>query len=238
MWQRPALTALMLDSLAAQRERLADRIELHIAVAGSEGSASRRIAEHRDAAYVEIPNKPLGAKWQSALRRARGFEPDGVIVLGSDNIVNDAFLRCWAAMLELGYEYIGLLDAYQFNPGHGTLVHWTGYGPPRNPAIPNREGEVIGSSRCLSGALLDRMGWKIWAEQASRGLDFSTTQRLKDFPHREIKLRQSDGVARHLGIKVHGAMSPSLHRHVPGRIPLETLRAWFGDDIGGRILAL
>jgi hypothetical protein len=33
-------------------------------------------------------------------------------------------------------------------------------------------------------------------------------------------------------------MSPSLHKNVAGRIPPETLIHWFGEDIGGRVLAL
>jgi hypothetical protein len=238
VWQRREIAKIMLDSLAAQAERLSDRMKLSVVVAGSERGMSRRLAEHRGAHYVEVENKPLGRKWQAALKRARRLSPTGVMVLGSDNIVNDELLRSRAAMLELGCDYMGCLDAYQYNPNHRTLIHWNGYKKPLDERKTSREGEPIGSSRTFSATLLDRMKWKIWDEGAHRGLDFTTTQRLKKVEHRDSLLRMIDGDARHLGIKVSGAMSPSLHKNVEGRLDLDLLVDWFGPDIGGRILAL
>lgn len=240
MWQRHELARLMLDSLAAQAQRLAKRMQLSVVVAGSEQGVSRRIAANRGAIYVEVENRPLGRKWQAALRRARRLEPTGVMVLGSDNIVNDELLRARAAMLEMGVDYTGFLDAYQYNPHHRTLIHWNGY--KSRPGKISREGEPIGSSRTFSARLLDKLAWSIWNEDACRGLDWSTTQRLKqlrpDYPYQAMMLRMSDAASRHLGIKVSGAMSPSLHKSVKGRLDPALLRAWFGDDVGARILAL
>jgi hypothetical protein len=238
MWQRHHLAALMLDSLAAQAERLKERLALSVVVAGSEGAASRKVAESRGAHYVHIENNPLGRKWQAALKKARTLAPTGVMVLGSDNIVNDALLRGRAALLELGYEYIGCLDAYQWNPHRRTLIHWNGYAKPRDASKPDREGEPIGSSRTFAATLLDRMSWSIWDEGANRCLDFSTTQRLKEHTFKKQMLRMKGTDARHLGIKVSGAMSPSLHTAVKGRLDENLLVEWFGPAIGGRILAL
>lgn len=231
MWQRRELAKLSLDSLFAQSDRLSARMRLSVVVAGSERGMSQRLAESRGAHYVEIENRPLGRKWQAALRKARSLSPTGVMILGSDNLVNDELLRARAAMLELGYDYVGFLDAYQYNPGHRTLIHWPGY-------VGRRAGEPIGSSRMLSSRLLDKLGWRIWDDAACRGLDYSTTQRLKTVEHKSLKLKMIDGNARHLGIKVAGAMSPSLHKNVRGRLDPDRIVEWFGEDVGGRVLAL
>lgn len=232
MWRRPHLTSIMLDSAAMQKARLAGEIELDVAVAGSEGVWSRYLAESHGAYYVEVENKPLGAKWQAALGLARQFRPDAVLVLGSDNVCNDALLRFWAERLALGDEYIGLFDAYQWNPSVGTLVHWDGYEG-------LRAGEPIGSSRCFSRGLLDRLGWHLWEPGYNRGLDWSATKRLETLRHRTCFVTQVDRPLKHLGIKVDGAMSPSLHRHKTcRRLDPQILLDWFGDDIGARALAL
>jgi hypothetical protein len=244
MWQRHELAKLALDNLAAQGNRLKDRMQLSVVVAGSEGRVTRRLVEARGAHYVEVENRPLGRKWQAALLRARKLSPDGVLVLGSDNLVNDAMLCGRASHLELGADYIGFLDAFQYNPHHRTLIHWPGYGTPKKRGVPSREGEPIGSSRTFSARLLDKLEWKIWREDYNRGLDWSTTQKLTQlasqerWPFEVLKLRQKGSDARHLGIKVSGAMSPSLHKTVEGRLKPELLNSWFGDDIGGRILAI
>lgn len=239
MWQRHALVTIMLDHLAAQAERLEARVRLSVVVAGSEGPVSRELVTSRGAHYVSAPNFPLGGKWQKALGKARSLDPDGVLVLGSDNLVNDDLVRCWAAFFELGYDYLGLLDAHQYNAVRRSLIHWPGYQRPKQPGKPNREGEPIGSGRAFSRRLLSRLRGRIWDEGANRGLDWSTTQRLRTVDHQGLRLTQTNGTIRHLGIKVPQAMSPSLHGHASSS-PLDPrlLCDWFGQEIGERILAL
>lgn len=239
MWGRDELAALMLDNLSLRKRELEKRMRLSVVVAHSEGMRTQRLIESRGAIAAPIANKPLGRKWQTAMNRARTLNPDAVIVLGSDNIVNVQLLRCWAAQFELGRDYVGLRDALQFNPHRGTLIHWPGYVAPKKQGKPDRSGEPIGSSRAFSRRLLDVMDGQIWDQNANRGLDFSTTLRLNEIRHDRLILRQTDGDMRHLGIKVSGAMSPSLHGHTTSRhMKAELLLDWFGQEIGERILAL
>ncbi len=232
LWGRPRTSAIMLDSLALQKERLADRLDLEVVAVGSEGEWSAWLAESSGAYYTSCENKPLGRKWQTALARARREHPDAVLVLGSDNIVNDALFDAYAAHLDNGYDYVALMDAHQYNVFHRTLIHWPGYEG-------KRRGEPIGSGRCFSRALLDRMKWQIWEPHYVRGLDYSTTQRLVAIDHRAMRIWQYRSDVRHLGIKVKGAMSPSLHKHkTSASLDLKELVTWFGQDIAARILAL
>jgi hypothetical protein len=221
----------MLDSLALQAERLASDVALRVVAVGSEGEWSRYLAGSHGATYVAHENKPLGAKWTAALKKARETNPQAVLVLGSDNVVNDALLLRWVEELRAGAEYVAPLDAYQWNPQQTTLIHWNGYEG-------QRAGEPIGSGRCFARALLDRIKWKVWKLDANRGLDWSTTQTLADVPHRARLIRMSRGSCRHLGVKIRGAMSPSLHRHASSQsIAPATLLEWYGE-IGARLLAL
>jgi hypothetical protein len=232
LWGRPRVSSIMLDSLAVQSERLKGTLDLEVVAVGSEGEWSAWLAESCGAIYTSCENKPLGRKWQTALARARRTDPDAVIVLGSDNLVNDELLTTYALHLGDGADYIAIMDAHQYNTTRKTLIHWPGYEG-------KRLGEPIGSGRCFSRSLLERMNWRLWDDHYVRGLDSSTTAKLQAIEHRAERVWQFRGDVRHLGIKVSGAMSPSLHKHrTSSPIPLDMLRCWFGGELGARILAL
>jgi hypothetical protein len=58
--------------------------------------------------YVtEWPNQPLGAKWQHGVDYARTFDPDMLIILGSDDFLNADYIKN-ASRLIKKYDFIGL----------------------------------------------------------------------------------------------------------------------------------
>jgi len=221
-WKRHQSTAIMLDNLR--------NLKIDVVAVGSEGAHSRELAEAHGAVYFECENQPLGRKWQRALTLARDLNPEAVMVLGSDNIANAALFERYSKALDNGAEYCGLYDAYQFNPCVWTLIHWPGY-------VGKRAGEPIGSARCFSKSLLDRIGWQLWDEGLSSSLDWSATQRINAVNCRKFFLAQKDTEIRHLGVKLKTTMSASLHTRADAE-PLDPLSLvdWFGDDIGKRIL--
>lgn len=220
-WRRFELLEIMLDNLAG--------LGIEVVAAGSEGAVSREIAQEHGAHYTEVDNQPLGQKWQHALFTARDYDPEAVMVLGSDNIVNQAIIDEWSRLLDEGYEYLGLYDAYQFNPEFWTLIHWPGY-------VGKREGEPIGSARCFSRAFLDRIKWRLWDTTLSSSLDWSATQRINQFPCKCHFVQQKSTDLKHLGIKHKQTMSASLHTRpdVESFTPL-LIADWYGE-IGKRIL--
>jgi hypothetical protein len=239
LWKREYIAKLALDHLNAQRSRLADRLSLEVLTVGSEGEISKGFAEAHGARYVEHENQPLGAKWNAALVASRELDPDGVMVLGSDNIVNDALLCKWADEIRDGIDYVGLLDTHMYRPSTDTLMYWKGY--PETAANLCRIGEPIGSSRCFSRALLDHFDWVLWNGELESSLDYSVTCRVRELDHRTGFHRL--GIVQHLGIKTSTGMTP-MERFVTRsssqlqEVPPEFLSSWYGEDIAAQLCAL
>lgn len=237
LWQRPKIATIALDSL---REHNVD-----VLAVGSEGDASRDLAVSCGASYIEHPNTPLGAKWNAALMAAKSHSPDAVMVIGSDDIINEATITAWIRALEDGYEYMGFVDGYIYCPMAKQLIRWRGYKG-------HREGEPLGSGRCYSSALLDRAEWKLWNDHRALRLDYLVTKQLQTLNPKSFLISMSDAGIRHLGVKSSTNMktfqmfldnnrtltSVGTHEY-PNLEFLDpaVLSKWYGE-IGGRILAL
>jgi hypothetical protein len=178
LWRRPEISKIMLRRCAALRQELADRLELDVVVVGSEGQNSERLASEHGFVYVERRNRPLGAKWNAGLSTARALDCDGVVILGSDDLVNATLLERYLEHHERGAKFMGLADVYFLRVADAQLLHWRGY------KQPGRRRETIGLGRFVDAALLDKCGWRLWAPRIDRGLDASMTQRLAPYLRR------------------------------------------------------
>jgi hypothetical protein len=237
MWRREELAKIMIRSLRRVIDGLSGSVDVVHLVCGSEGDKSRSIAMSCGAEYMEAQNQPLGAKFNAALQGAMSFNPDGVMVLGSDNFINaDAFLM-WDRFISEGVESMGFLDAYMIDPFRRKMVHWLGY----NTSM--RKGEPLGSGRCYSRSLLDRVNWRLWDSRKRESLDWSVTQRLKQFnPVTRVGTMDNYGIY-HLGVKTKENIV-SLDRffkYTPDRIELvdaSELEVWFGAETADEIFSI
>ncbi len=238
LWGRPLVAGLMLRHLEEQGARLRrGGIELAVYVVGSEGEQSKLLADLHGAHYLEFPNKPLGKKWNAVLSQAREADPDGVIVLGSDNFVTDTLLLAWAHALDLGVEYAGVLDAFMYSVELQQLIHWPGYDKPE------RAGEPVGSARLYSRSLLEKLkGGHLWARGWNNSLDWSVTERLKGLPLKRMHVKLSAIGAKQIGVKTPDTMTN--HERFLGtqagrieKLDRALLVEWFGRT-GERILGL
>lgn len=171
MWRRPDLTDIVFSHMAALRREVAPFLDLVPVVAGSEGAASRALAEKRGFGYVEAANAPLGAKWNAALSLLRESDVDGVVVLGSDDLLNTRFFETLHRLVSQGHELVGLDSFFVLDAVNGRLMEWPGYPPPRR-------GESVGAGRFIGRPLLDRLDWILWEDQRNAGLDASMWKRL------------------------------------------------------------
>lgn len=173
LWKRHALSARVLARYQAIRETLRGRVEVLLFAVGSEGDASRRIAEDHGFHYTEHANDPLGAKWNAGLAAIRGHDVDAVLIVGSDDLLDAGYFERCAAALQAGYTFIGLRDFYLFDLATLRLCYWPGYAEGSG-----RFGEPIGLGRCLHRVLLERSDWRLWEDALNAGLDSSMMQRL------------------------------------------------------------
>jgi hypothetical protein len=116
--------------------------------------------------YVEHTNEPLSDKWTAAIRRA-GELADAVCMLGSDDLVNEAFVAALRDMLDDGYDYIQPSAFWMYD----VRTMRCAYG----------EAFRIGGGRTFSRRMLEHVGWKLWDEPAHiGGLDSAMDRRLDE----------------------------------------------------------
>lgn len=145
--------------------RLQARFDVRLFAAVTEGHVSNAVlCELTDTTYVWHDNVDLGAKHNAAMALARAWEPDAVMVLGSDDLVSGDYAMWVLEQVAAGAEYL--------YPGAITL-----YSPAMGMAL-KLEGPIqhhrtfFGAGRVYSRSLMERMDWKPWSEVGQRkGLD-------------------------------------------------------------------
>lgn len=173
LWKRSHLSDFVLGYYDRARRHLADAFTLALYAVGSEGGASRSLAQQNGFRYVEHPNRPLGAKWNAGLQAMAHDDLDAVLIVGSDDLLGHSYLRIVAAGVEQGYALMGLKDMYVFELATLRLCYWPGY-----EMASYRAGEPVGMGRCIHRSLLDRVDWRLWEDALNNSLDGSMMRRL------------------------------------------------------------
>ena len=179
MWQRESVFRVFAQSM--QRLKKYNILPL---IVGSEGIKSKSLAKEYELAYIEYPNEPLGAKFNTGMKVLRGM--DYVMILGSDDIISDSYMELFLEGMNLGYDLIGTLDAYYYLPQKNELGYWKGY------EVKQRLGETIGMGRTLSKRILDRVKWQPWGADLNRGLDGSMMSKIRKLKPRQLKIKMTD----------------------------------------------
>ncbi len=164
VWKRPRLTRFVMSHYASMRDQLKGVVEIDLLAVGSEGESSRQLAEPFGFAYIEFPNRPLGAKWNAGLRAIQRTETEAVVIAGSDDLVNAEYFQLVGRGTKAGLSFIGLVDMYFLDLKTRRLVLWKGYHS-------DRAGDPIGLGRCLGRHVLDEANWQLWENHVESSLD-------------------------------------------------------------------
>lgn len=184
MWKRRALTRFVFDWYEHLADSMGDVVRMTLHVAGSEGAVSRELAEGRGFHYVEVPNHPLGAKWNAGLASIRPHMPDAVLFIGSDDLLNRTVIEAYAQYLRRGARFLGVLDLYVFDHASRLFAYWPGYKG-------LHEGETAGLARLIHREYLDRVDWRLWRDKLENGLDHDMIETLAPV------MGSADAVQRH-----------------------------------------
>ncbi len=169
VWQRVGVAECVLTRAAT----VARQSQAELLAVGSEGGARRDQVTGLAWGYLHAQNDPLGAKWNAGMASLRALGVDGVLVLGSDDLINEGLLSAWRSELKAGTPLAGLLDLFVVRRGDSRALYWPGY--PEGP----RFGETVGAGRLLSAELLDRVDWRPWPDEVNRGLDGAMMTKLR-----------------------------------------------------------
>ena len=172
VWQRPIITAAFWRFVLHLRDWWTPH-ELHVIAAGSDEPDQETMARQADAEYLNVPNRPLGRKFNATLQAARRHQPDAVLIMGSDDVFCETTAGAYLPFLTEA-PYVGLKDMYFYHTVDGRFGYWGGYITQR------RRGEPAGGGRILPAAHLEHLDWQLWANGKDRGMDHSAFQRLRD----------------------------------------------------------
>jgi hypothetical protein len=180
IWKRPELTDIILRYYEGIKDEYRDRVEIILICVGSEKMKSRLICEKYNCVYLEYANEPLSKKWGFGLKAASKYDPDGVVTLGSDDLVSKNTIERYIKCIQNNELFLGFYDIYFYSKKH-SLIHWDGYGYSSiNNGMPGRTGETIGAGRFYSKHLLNYIEYNLWGDLSiNSGLDFTASRTLE-----------------------------------------------------------
>jgi hypothetical protein len=120
-------------------------------------------------AMAKYRNNPLSYKWNMAIRTLQQIDFDAVVLLGSDDYIDEAFLKYVERTIP-DFDMIGFKDIYFQH--EGGLHYWSGY-------TNNRRGEPCGAGKVYSRRFLECLKWNLFDVARDRGLDRIAWKRVQ-----------------------------------------------------------
>jgi hypothetical protein len=171
-YQRLELTDYVLNFYKNIKTQISDLCDLHMICVGSDGEKGKVIAERHGFEYIEYKNNPVSQKHNFAASSCKKYNPDGIIYVGSDDIMSVEFFKLYIELIKNGYDFCGITDIYFLTKDK--LGYWSGY-----PKTSSRYREPIGPGKLYSRALMEKLNWRPWGnENWDRKLDTLVTRNL------------------------------------------------------------
>lgn len=118
----------------------------------------------------QFKNNPLSFKWNAGVMSLEQIDFDAVILLGSDDYIDEAFIEFVRSKIN-DYEMIAFKDIY-FEQDNKTY-YWSGYEG-------SRKGEPAGAGKVYTKKFLERIKYNLFHEARERGLDHVSWTRCKN----------------------------------------------------------
>lgn len=156
-----------LESIVIERFKdQARKFGFEIIVAGSEGAVSQKLAD--GCHYIETPNYPVSNKHNALIQKAKELDVDGVVLMGSDDMVCDNYWKWIKTFTPNEERIIGLKDLYFYSTTTKQLYYWEGY---------QNGKQTAGAGRFFSRYILEQLDWKLWDDGLNKGLDSNCNSR-------------------------------------------------------------
>jgi hypothetical protein len=231
-WQRPDILRFYINGAERLISDFKDQADIKCVLIGSpEDKSGSKDVIPKTSRYIfaQTNNVPLGAKWNAAVLKAKEFKPDYVLFMGSDNIMSSNLFYEYMKYVKQGFDMVGTTDIYFINLITRQISYSHGY-------TNNRAGETIGPGRLLSGALLDKLGWKPYTDDLAKGLDGSMQLRLAEISHTIAKINCAE--TKGLLADIKGWYSLSKLETPPDQqtYPIQHVLGWLPEEEAGAII--
>lgn len=150
---RRKITLLNIDNLLMQSVQP----KIILGVSDREEANYYRNKRHEVVVY-EAPNTPLGRKWQEGVNIAKRYDPNPLIICGSDDILGIDFIENACNLIKSGYDFVGLSRWYVY---HDFVLYTYDY----NASVP------LGGGRCYSYKMLNHINYSLFESSKDVHLD-------------------------------------------------------------------
>lgn len=173
MWKRHVLTDYVFARWKKEKEFCKD-YDVTLLAVGSEEGVSKNIADKNGFVYVEVKNEPLNRKNNFGSMSVKEFNPDFVIYVNSDTLFSVGIINALISRAREGF-FWGLRDLYNLSIKHKRIGYWPGW-----TGTSRRVCEPIGTGRCFSREILEKVDWKLWDHHVyiNCGLDYNCRNKL------------------------------------------------------------
>ena len=214
VWKRPEVFEKWVRCMQSLNPRP------EIVVAGSPNDECEDIAFRYGVHYVEMPNKPVGAKWNEAHQHAfhvfgKDFG-DYYLTTGSDDVMSQGM---WDFYCDFKGERLVLTDLFFYELPTRKAIYWKGY---KQGA--KYHGYPIGASQLHSQQTMIKLDWKPFdptkmahehdTENKCRALGIETTY---------VQMQDTGGFS--VDLKSKGSYSPFANWPNTMPVNLDSLRA-------------
>jgi hypothetical protein len=156
IWQRHDLTKVVFKHLAKMQKKF----DFGVVVAGSEGKKSKDLVNPFGFEYIETDNRPLSHKNNAMLLEAKKLDPKAVVILGSDDFVDENVVQFYYDLIEKNVkEVYGFTNLYFYGTHNKKLSHY------------NTGKKSYGAGRYFPRYALDKADFKGWKGSLNKGLD-------------------------------------------------------------------
>lgn len=121
--------------------------------------------------YAQFPNRPLSDKWQAGAKRIRKMDVDAMMIFGSDDFLNAAFIEEAVEAIKNGHDYVMPKSLYFYDTACKESIYCQLIGR-------------VGGGRTLSRRILDKMQWNVWEPGYQKNIDGCMDRRLIEIGHK------------------------------------------------------
>jgi hypothetical protein len=154
IWKRPEITELCFMGIDRMKEHPDYTFET-LAVISEESMIS--LCEKYGVKWIMHENLPLGKKKNVGLQKAREFEFDFLMEIGSDDLILNDLLDVYKKF-HVKYDFFGIGDCAFVDTESGSCRRYT-------------SSSTYGAGRMISRKALEAMDFVLWPDKLNKGLD-------------------------------------------------------------------
>lgn len=169
VWGRSRLARMVLQHNGSIEVSGVDIV--NVAVYSRQDPEAHRMIDVAGWHYIQYPNRPLSNKWNAGCAFIRKLHVDAMMIFGSDDFLNAAYLEAVVDTLKSGAHYVMPHSMYFYHAPSRQAIYCMNIGR-------------VGGGRTLSRHLLGRMDYQPWEPGYMRNIDGAMDRRLIAVGHK------------------------------------------------------